>query len=76
MIRPALTRATRQTASLSRSFRTFAPTFIKAGDSVPSVAVHEGSPGNEVNLAEETANVSFIFFSVSLVSIFMVLMLA
>lgn len=60
MIRPVLSSISRQAALSTRGFRTFAPTFVKAGASVPNVPVQEGSPGNNVNLAEETAKVSLL----------------
>lgn len=62
MIRPALVSASRQ---FSRGFRSFAPAYVKAGDAVPSIDINEGSPGNSVNLANETANVSSASFSCS-----------
>lgn len=43
----------------TRGFRTFAPALVKAGQAVPTAPVHENSPGNSVNLAAETAKVSF-----------------
>ncbi|KAM9893527.1 hypothetical protein OXX79_009287 [Metschnikowia pulcherrima] len=41
---------------LARSFSTSPARLVKAGDKIPSVSLFEGSPGNEVNLAEEAAS--------------------
>lgn len=51
--RLALTATRRITA---RSFHTTPRAFVKAGDAIPDINVLvEGSPGNKVNLAEETS---------------------
>ena len=39
-----------------RTFASSAARSVAVGDSIPSVALFDGSPGNEVNLAEETAS--------------------
>jgi len=45
--------------SSARTFSTTPRAFIKVGDPLPSLAVlHEGSPGNKVNLAEEAGKVN------------------
>ncbi|ODQ78036.1 hypothetical protein BABINDRAFT_40195 [Babjeviella inositovora NRRL Y-12698] len=41
--------------TFTRGFKTSTPAFLQAGDSIPATAVLEGSPGNSVNLADETA---------------------
>lgn len=56
----ALPRAT----MASRGFHASAASFLKVGDAVPSVTVQEGSPGNTVNLAEETAKGKYIIVGV------------
>lgn len=40
---------------LARCFSGSAARFVAAGDKIPSVPLFEGSPGNDVNLAEEAA---------------------
>lgn len=40
---------------LARSFTSSAARFVSVGDKIPSVKLFEGSPGNDVNLAEEAA---------------------
>lgn len=42
-------------ASVARSFSTSAARFVAVGDKIPSATLFEGSPGNDVNLAEEAA---------------------
>lgn len=39
-----------------RTFRTSMPSFVAVGDKIPSTTLFESSPGNNVNLAEETSN--------------------
>lgn len=39
-----------------RSFSASASRFVAAGDKIPSTTLFEGSPGNDVNLAAETAS--------------------
>lgn len=39
-----------------RSFHGSAVRAVKVGDTIPSAPLYEGSPGNEVNLAEEIGN--------------------
>lgn len=42
-----------------RGFRSCVPSLIQVGDSIPSVSsLREGSPGNEVDLAQLTKSVS------------------
>lgn len=41
---------------LARSFSSSSARLVAAGDKIPSVTLFEGSPGNEVNLAEEAAS--------------------
>ncbi|CCH43593.1 putative peroxiredoxin [Wickerhamomyces ciferrii] len=54
--RSTLLRAPRFTAA--RTFKTSAASFLQVGDSIPSVgSLREGSPGNEVDLAELTKSV-------------------
>ncbi|KAJ4303645.1 hypothetical protein N0V90_002546 [Kalmusia sp. IMI 367209] len=36
-----------------RLFHASAPAFVQIGDKIPSVELHEGSPGNKVNIANE-----------------------
>lgn len=40
---------------LARTFTSSAARFVSVGDKIPAIALFEGSPGNEVNLAEEAA---------------------
>lgn len=40
--------------SFVRTFRTSIPSFVAVGDKVPSSTLYESSPGNTVNLADET----------------------
>ncbi len=48
-------------AQAVRGFRSCAPSLIQVGDSIPSVStLREGSPGNEVDLAQLTKTVSVI----------------
>jgi 2-Cys peroxiredoxin 5 len=50
-----LTRTRLAFAAQVRAFSGTAARFVSVGDKIPSTAVYDGSPGNEVNLAEETA---------------------
>ena len=45
----------RSTAPLAarRTFITTRPAFVSVGDTIPSIDLVEGSPGNKVNLAKE-----------------------
>lgn len=67
--------AARSTRSFARTtglttrtaaFHTSRPAFIKVGDPLPPLAdaLHEGSPGNKVNLAEEAENSKVIILGV------------
>ncbi|GEQ70969.1 hypothetical protein JCM33374_g4650 [Metschnikowia sp. JCM 33374] len=49
---------------LARSFSTSSARYVAAGDKIPSVSLFEGSPGNEVNLAEEAASGKAIIIGV------------
>lgn len=59
-LRATLLRTPRFTgATAVRGFRSYGPSLIQVGDSIPSVStLREGSPGNEVDLAELTKTVS------------------
>lgn len=48
----------------ARLFHSSRASFLAVGDSVPSVEVQEGSPGNTVNLAQETANGKYVIVGV------------
>lgn len=51
-------------SSSSRLFHTTPRVLLKAGDAVPSVEIHEGSPGNTVDLSKETAKGKYIIVGV------------
>lgn len=40
-------------ASQRASFHASVPAFVKAGDAIPDVELHESSPGNKVSIAKE-----------------------
>ena len=48
-----LPRALPLACSSRRLFHASAPAFVQIGDKVPNVELHEGSPGNKVNIADE-----------------------
>lgn len=52
------------TPAVGRLFHSSRASFLAVGDSVPSVALQEGSPGNSVNLADETAKGKYIIIGV------------
>ncbi|KAK3319803.1 redoxin [Cercophora scortea] len=58
--RTASARLARRAAAVPvRSFHSTRPAFIKVGDPLPNLSVlHENSPGNKVNLAEEAKKVN------------------
>lgn len=58
LLRPA------NATTFSRFFHTTPRVLVKAGDSVPSVEVQEGSPGNKVDLSKETAKGKFVIVGV------------
>ncbi|QRG39914.1 hypothetical protein FDK38_004374 [Candidozyma auris] len=47
-----------------RSFHATAIRAVKVGDSIPSAPLYEGSPGNEVNLAEEIGKAKALIIGV------------
>ncbi|ODQ63128.1 Redoxin [Nadsonia fulvescens var. elongata DSM 6958] len=59
-----LTRQSPLFTSSVRGFKTSAAAFVKAGDSVPSLTLHENSPGNTVDLAEETKTGKYVIIGV------------
>ncbi|KAI1325550.1 Redoxin [Xylariaceae sp. FL0255] len=42
-----------RSAPINRQFHATPRAFVSVGDSIPSIELHEGSPGNKVNLATE-----------------------
>lgn len=40
-------------APARRLFHASAPAYVNVGDKIPSVELHENSPGNKVNIANE-----------------------
>lgn len=40
-------------AAPRRLFHASSPAFVKVGDKIPDVDLHESSPGNKVNIADE-----------------------
>ena len=57
--RTALPRLARPAMATRAAFHTSRARFIKVGDPLPSIGVlHEGSPGNSVNLADEAAKLN------------------
>lgn len=68
--RIALSLATRSapTARVSMAaaskFHSSAASYLQVGDSIPSITLQEGSPGNTVDLAEETSKGKYIIVGV------------
>lgn len=54
----------RSSATPARLFHSSRAAYIAVGDSVPSTLVQEGSPGNTVNLAKETASGKWVIIGV------------
>lgn len=48
----------------TRLFSASTARFVKVGDSIPKAAVYEDSPGNQIDLAEETASGKSIIIGV------------
>jgi len=70
-IRASLSRSTPRFTSV-RGFKSCAPSLIQVGDSIPSVSsLREGSPGNEVDLADLTKSVcKFLLYFYYLIEFF------